>query len=1442
MKKTRLLGLVLVLMILVQMFANNPGILASVQVQAEGSGSPSQFITAIKVTDLAGNPLGTVTPTTSVKITYDYDVDNLTDASTYTFDLPAAVARPVALQSGTLTSKDEVFADYNIDVTGKITINFKEHVKSLSDVKGYFEVLIKFSEHPTGGPQIVDFDIGGSKTISITITFSAPDPVAPTITKKIKNKAALTTDSTKIEWEVTVDPGKPKPADLKVVDTLNENLQYETGSISVSPAESYTVDYTGKNLTIDFPALSQPVTITYTTIMTPTTSTPDVNKGRINVVYENVAKLYQGESTTPIATKSDKYEQTTKWIKKSGVKTGERTIEWTITVNEDKQSLPASATVTDALASYLTVIGTPQLKINNDAFKDINDASYMAVGTYSYIHPNIIYTFNQTTQDTYIIKFTTEINEAYFTQHAGNLNVPNTAVLKDYGLGTDLKGTASNGIGVGSAALQKQTVGSYNSATRELKWKITANQNKVQINSSMLTDTLTTSGQIIKDGTLIVTGGGKGWTLQKLADGEIPDSDGEYIYTPNSTSPTGFKLFLGDLVKDSDPVVVNFTSIVNNPDHYAGNGTVNHSNSSKLTGTNINDVTANANHTVTSNVIRKSNAGYDNDGDIGYDYTTHTFSWKITVNENKMPMSNATVTDMIQAGHAYVDGSLKIRKTSDTNWTNSVWNVEANGDLSFLINGGNLFTDTYEIKFKTKINDPEFFKKNQDRAFRNKAKLIFDAFEVEDRSIEVEATKTITNKLLDKTMIGNAFLTAPNYVDWSVAINGGQQTLHGAELTDKLEAFLELDTDTVKLYAGDVAPGNGNITKDTSREISKDQYHVSYNYETNEFKVTMPTPLTDAYVLEFRTYIRESGKSLSIQNTMSLKAESIEEKDDMIHGIEYISGGSASGTNGSVKIVKIDAKTGNPIPGAKFKITGGADYYGNIRTQVLETNINGEIVFERLKFEREYTISEAEPAPNYLPSDRTETFTIPSGPSADEKNRTYTFYNNHESNAADIVLYKMTSGNRPLGSAEFTLYDYDGHGNNLTAMSDSTTGEVIFNNIPTGTYIVKETKAPSGFIKFEETITVTVTAGSGGPATVSFNPSDTIINTAIPSTPFGSIIVNKMDGEGTALEGAKFELTNSLGHVLYTATSNSSGEARFGYVFFGSYTLRETSAPEGYVIDPQEVKVIVTSTIPLSYTFVNEKETDEIPAIKGELEVLKTDTAGTPLSGAEFGLYNIQGTLLTSAVSNSQGSVRFTDIAAGSYILKELRAPQGYLLNPQSVNVTVENNDVQRFTFENQKVTSETIWGSIHIRKIDENSSPLPGATFVLYNASGVAVQTVQSDSNGMVKFDNLPLGTYTIKETQSPEGYRLVTESKDLTVSSAKVQQLGFRNVPDDFPIDEEKIPEGWVDIENPDIPGGILPQAGFFMDTLFTLILGSLLILAGSIMLILRKRSSAR
>ena len=357
--------------------------------------------------------------------------------------------------------------------------------------------------------------------------------------------------------------------------------------------------------------------------------------------------------------------------------------------------------------------------------------------------------------------------------------------------------------------------------------------------------------------------------------------------------------------------------------------------------------------------------------------------------------------------------------------------------------------------------------------------------------------------------------------------------------------------------------------------------------------------------------------------------------------------------------------------------------------------------------------------------------------------------------SGSIEITKTDDAGNPLSGVSFELYD----GYTVLQGSGQTDsrGVITFSNLPLGTYYCKETATLPGFILDSSYHTASITE-NGQVARV------TVRN----SRGRGSIIVTKIDSEtDEPLAGVHFVLKDSSGSIVAQGDTESDGRLYFEDMPVGTYTLIETSTLSGYVLDdtPREV------TIPANGRMVF-LSVENDPAVAG-LVVYKSGPDGETLSGVHFKLTNSAGQLAAEGDTNSYGWVSFSNLPLGSYTLQETATVTGYVLDTTPIPVTLSTAG-QLVT---KSITNSKALGSIVVVKTDaDTGAALSGVHFVLTDSSGTSVGGGGTDENGRLTFGNLPLGTYTLTETETRNGYVLDETPVSVTLSTAG--QLVTKNI----------------------------------------------------------------
>ncbi|MFJ8381589.1 SpaA isopeptide-forming pilin-related protein, partial [Bacillus tropicus] len=449
---------------------------------------------------------------------------------------------------------------------------------------------------------------------------------------------------------------------------------------------------------------------------------------------------------------------------------------------------------------------------------------------------------------------------------------------------------------------------------------------------------------------------------------------------------------------------------------------------------------------------------------------------------------------------------------------------------------------------------------------------------------------------------------------------------------------------------------------------------------------------------------------------------------------------------GSLQVIKKDAESGKVLEGAEFRLK---NENGQVVGEAKTTNKDGVVKFENL-VPGKYTLEETKAPEGYKAVEVTVEVNVVANEVVKQE-----VTNEKVTGQFEIVKVDAEDKAKVLSDAEFEVYK---DGKKVETLRTDKTGKVISQKLEPGTYTLKETKAPKGYKLLKEEIEVVVEANK-------------VVQVQVENAKeLGSLQVIKKDAEsGKVLAGAEFKLKNEAGQVVGEAkTTNKDGVVKFENLVPGKYTLEETKAPEGYKAVEVTVEVNVVANEVVKQEVTNEKVT-------GQFEIVKVDAEDKAkvLSDAEFEVYK-DGKKVETLRTDKTGKVISQKLEPGTYTLKETKAPQGYKLLKEEIEVVVEANKVVQVQVENAKEL-----GSLQVIKKDaESGKVLAGAEFKLKNEAGQVVgEAKTTNKDGVVKFENLVPGKYTLEETKAPEGYKAVEVTVEVNVVANEVVKQEVTN-----------------------------------------------------------------
>ena len=464
---------------------------------------------------------------------------------------------------------------------------------------------------------------------------------------------------------------------------------------------------------------------------------------------------------------------------------------------------------------------------------------------------------------------------------------------------------------------------------------------------------------------------------------------------------------------------------------------------------------------------------------------------------------------------------------------------------------------------------------------------------------------------------------------------------------------------------------------------------------------------------------------------------------------------------GSLLIIKKDAVTGAPISDVEFLVTDSDGSVIGTANGKYVTDSAGTIRIDGLTPGMTVIAKEVRAKDGYILDDTPQSIKI-------KRNSVMTLEFRNQPKGGVLVKKVDAVTNEPISDVEFLVTDSDGNfiGNANGKFITDSAGTFTIADVALGTtLVIKETRAKDGYLLDDTPQTVKV-------------KSNEVVTVEFRNQPKGNLIIVKQDSiTKEPLEGVQFKIVYADGSYVDaeggTLSSNGlywtdkegkitiSGISGTVVVSEGEtipgYTIDENSRTQTVVVNPNDTQTLYFYNTPV-----------------GGLQIIKSDKdSGKRISGVKFEIRKMNGEIIGTYTTDSDGVIYLPEAESGWYTVTELEAASGYLLDTTPHRIEVKDGQTATLEITNRKACS------ILIHKIDANTGDgIYGVTFVIYDSGRNPIMEVATDQDGYAYVDKeLTAGKYYIRELEAADGYILDKQYKTVYVSPGKTVEIEWEN-----------------------------------------------------------------
>jgi len=786
-------------------------------------------------------------------------------------------------------------------------------------------------------------------------------------------------------------------------------------------------------------------------------------------------------------------------VEKAGIPDGynPKSIHWTIDVNKKLETVN-QAVVTDAIPDGLALVPGSlkvyglDMKLDGSASpKDEVDPEKYEVGKTDDGKDFRISFKDASINSAYRIEYTTSITDAAAKKFLNEATLSGDAYKPV---------TAEATVTIQSGTPLAKSASSYDSQTQTITWEIKYNYDEQSIVKPLLKDRFNESQELFGSIQINkITLGPKGEEtvvnppLVEDTDFTVTPVTGE-IGDDGKTKRNGFDLQFDQDIDSAYKIVYKTKAIGRVFDSEKIENVIIEPGGKSVKGEK----------TIGQVVITKSSSNVD--------YINKTVKWTIAINGNNFPMEKAAVTDsFLKGGLKFKPETLVVKdksgKALDASEYELIYDDPVVHNNGFRIKFKNDVTSKYTIEFLTDFNNEWILDPAKTTNFENTAKIEWeegsDQFSKEATGIFKPNTETVNNGFKN-----GSYNAKTKEITWTIGINYHQKKIVNAEVVDTLQAgqtFIENTLAVRELILNQ----NGSVDTENGAIVPSDKYAVAYDTAKNEVRIQFKEPIDKPYVVQFNTSLEGSLIDKQVDNTAHL-----------IDGAQKVSGdlkASVNIPNGDIYAIKEGTQNGERIHWTiDINLT-----QSHVKDAKLVDLPSGNQLLDRDSFrlfttivEKDGKLTKSDEADKALyeikvatDKDGNQSFelhfkqdidtayileyeSIIDAKNGDTVSNTVTFTGNNVTTVTkdftEEIIVGVSSGSgsgsgvrgkltvtkvddkdtaKVLNGAEFTLHRDTKAGrvfiDKLTSALD---GKVVFDKLRSGDYILKEIKAPDGYV------------------------------------------------------------------------------------------------------------------------------------------------------------------------------------------------------------------------------------------------------------------------------------------------------------------------------------------------------------------------------------------